>query len=90
MHRSLAIIFAVLISGVLIPDLLAIASAAAETRLPNSAPSPQTGKVLPLKGAAGASSCAAYGPGFVKVDGTGSCVKLGGSLDVGVATSIRR
>jgi hypothetical protein len=78
------------ISFVLISSILALASAAAETRLPNSAPSSQTRKVLPLKGTAGGNSCAAYGLGFVKVDGTGSCVKIGGTLDVGVAAPIRR
>jgi hypothetical protein len=70
---------------------LAISSAVAETvRLPASDRSPQTGKVLPLKGTAGANACAAYGPGFVKVEGSGSCVKIGGTLDVGVAASSRR
>ena len=68
---------------------LVIASARAETaRPPTSERSPQTGKVLPLKGSANA--CAAYGPGFVKIESTGSCVKIGGALDVGVAASSRR
>ncbi|MGY8685872.1 hypothetical protein Q2941_50520 [Bradyrhizobium sp. UFLA05-153] len=70
---------------------LAISSARAETaRLPTSERSPPTGKVLPLKGAGSANGCAAYGPGFVKVEGTGSCVKIGGALDIGVAASSRR
>jgi hypothetical protein len=30
--------------------------------------------------------CAAFGPGFVRVDGSATCVKLGGSIDVGVGT----
>ncbi|MGV7216805.1 hypothetical protein [Bradyrhizobium sp. UFLA05-112] len=70
---------------------LAISSASAETaRLPTSERSPPTGKVLPLKGTGNANACAAYGPGFVKVEATGSCVKIGGALDVGVGASIRR
>ncbi|WP_349253635.1 hypothetical protein [Bradyrhizobium sp. CB82] len=69
----------------------AIASARAETaRLPTSDRSPQTGKVLPLKGTGSANACAAYGPGFVKVEATGSCVKIGGTLDVGISASSRR
>jgi hypothetical protein len=68
-----------------------ISAAAAETlRLP--APErPQAGKTLPLKGAAGtakANSCASYGRGFVMVESTGTCVKIGGAI--GVDTTIRR
>jgi len=70
------------------------ASAAESLRLP-PAERPQTGKetgkTLPLKGTAGAGkagSCASYGPRFVMVEGTGTCVKVGGS--VSVDTSIRR
>jgi len=46
-----------------------------------------SGKTLPLKGASSANSCAAYGPGFVKVEGSGTCVKVGGAISVGVGTS---
>ncbi|MEK9280347.1 MULTISPECIES: porin [unclassified Bradyrhizobium] len=69
----------------------AASAAAAETlRLP-AAERPQAGKALPLKGAAGAAkpnSCASYGRGFVMVDGTGTCVKIGGAISVD--TTIRR
>ena len=44
-------------------------------------------KLLPLKGAATPNSCAAFGPGFVKVDGTGTCVKVGGAISIGVRGS---
>jgi hypothetical protein len=30
-------------------------------------------------------SCAAFGPGFVKVEGTDTCVKVGGAFSVGVS-----
>ena len=46
-----------------------------------------TGKLLPLKGAAAGNSCAAFGPGFVKVDGTETCVKIGGAVSIGVGGS---
>jgi hypothetical protein len=47
-----------------------------------------SGKLLPLKGAAAANGCAGYGPGFVKVDGTGTCVKIGGAISVETGTSV--
>lgn len=68
---------------------LALTSAAkAETlRLP---PAGQTrsGKMLPLKGTAGAAKangCASYGPGFSMVEATGTCMKMGGSISGGAA-----
>jgi hypothetical protein len=45
-------------------------------------PAPQT-KLLPLKGAASNKSCAAYGPGFVKIEGTDTCMHVGGSMSIG-------
>jgi hypothetical protein len=44
-------------------------------------------KLLPLKGAATPNSCAAFGPGFVKVDGTGTCVKVGGAASISAGGS---
>jgi hypothetical protein len=49
-----------------------------------------SGKVLPLKGTTKANSCAAYGPGFVKVEGTDTCVQIGGSIGVGGSVTGRR
>jgi hypothetical protein len=42
-------------------------------------------KVLPLKGTASGNSCAAFGSGFVKVEGSGTCVKIGGATSIGVS-----
>jgi hypothetical protein len=53
----------------------------------NHKPDKPPGRLLPLKGAAGSNSCAAYGPGFVKVDGTGTCVKIGGAVSIGAGTA---
>ena len=69
---------------VLVLISLALTSAAgAETlRLPPSE-RPQSGKALPLKGAARAdraNACASYGRGFTMVEGT--CVKIGGTIRV--------
>lgn len=44
-------------------------------------------KLLPLKGASSGNSCAAFGPGFVKVEGSDSCVKVGGATSIGAGTS---
>ena len=64
------------------------ASAAAEPlRQPKSDTSIATGRQLPLKGARSDDSCAAYGAGFVRVDGTQTCVKIGGAVSIGVGGS---
>lgn len=72
-------------------SLLTTSAAAAETlRLP-PAERPQAGATVPLNGAAGkarAGSCATYGPRFVMVEGTGTCVKIGGSISID--TTVRR
>jgi hypothetical protein len=45
-------------------------------------------RLPPAKSTAG-NPCAAFGPGFVKVQGTDTCVKVGGGVDVGVGTAAR-
>lgn len=76
---------------ILVSLLLATTPVAAEAlRLPSAEPV-QGGKTLPLKSGsnkAKAGSCASYGPRFVMVEGTGTCVKIGGSISVD--TTIRR
>jgi hypothetical protein len=43
---------------------------------------------LPLRPAkAAANPCAEYGPGFVRVEGSSTCIKIGGSIGVGVGAS---
>jgi predicted secreted protein len=49
-------------------------------------PIPTRERLLPLKRDAG-NSCAAYGPGFVKIDGTTTCVKVGGAIEIGAGAS---
>lgn len=46
-----------------------------------------SGKVLPLKRSTPDNSCAAYGPGFVKVEGTSTCMKIGGEVSIGAGTA---
>ncbi len=46
------------------------------------------GKHQPLRGAASAvNSCAAFGAGFIKLEGSDTCMKIGGSIGVGVGVS---
>ena len=43
---------------------------------------------VPLRPAkAAANPCAEYGPGFVRIDGSSTCVKIGGSFSVGAGVS---
>jgi hypothetical protein len=34
-----------------------------------------------------AAPCAEYGPGFVRIEGSSTCIKIGGSFGVGVGAS---
>jgi hypothetical protein len=45
-------------------------------------------RLPPAKSTAG-NPCAAYGPGFVRVQGTDTCVKVGGAFDVSGAARSR-
>ena len=45
-------------------------------------------KSLPLRPAkAAANPCAEYGAGFVRIEGSSTCIKIGGSFGVGVGGS---
>jgi hypothetical protein len=48
---------------------------------------PAVVRQLPAKRSGGVNSCAAYGPGFVKADGTDTCVKIGGAISIDVGRS---
>jgi predicted secreted protein len=47
-------------------------------------------RLLPVKRSAVANSCAAYGAGFVKLEGTDTCVKIGGAVSIGVGGTSAR
>ena len=79
MRKSLLVIVALLL-----PTSSALAQ---QPGLPKSEKAAASGKTLPLRGASSANSCAAYGPGFVKVEGSDTCVQVGGSISIGVGTS---
>jgi hypothetical protein len=71
------------IAVAVLPASIALAEPSSNHKRDKAAP----GRLLPLKGAAASNSCAAYGPGFVKVDGTGTCVKIGGAVGVGAGAA---
>jgi hypothetical protein len=60
---------------------------AAQSRHKTKAHSPIAVKPAPRRAAA--PSCAEYGPGFMPVRGTGTCVKIGGSIGVDVGGRLR-
>jgi hypothetical protein len=68
--------------------LLPASSAAVEQpRAQKSNKSFSTGRPHQLKGARTDDTCAVYGAGFVRVDGTQTCVKIGGAVSIGVGGS---
>ena len=61
------------------------APACAEQPRPLKFDQPGSGKHLPVKQPRSDNSCAAtYGAGFAKLAGSDTCVKVGGSISVGV------
>jgi Porin subfamily len=79
MRRTFLVIFAAVVPAF---------GALAEQSVSHKPDKPTTaGKLLPLKGATSSNSCAAYGAGFAKVEGTDTCVKIGGAVSIGVGGS---
>jgi porin-like protein len=66
--------------------ILPVSSALAETKIIPKPPKHPT-EYLPLKGAHAGNSCTAYGPGFVKIEGTETCMKVGGATGIGAGVS---
>ncbi len=64
--------------------MLCASSAFAESTRPLKLETPRTAdKPMPLKGKASSNSCAVYGAGFIKLEGTDTCVQVGGAVSVG-------
>ena len=70
--------------------LLITAPASADSTRPPKFDQPAGSQSLPVKQPKYDSSCAAYGAGFVKIDGTNTCVKVGGSISIGAGSNVRR
>jgi hypothetical protein len=62
-------------------------SAAPAQQSRDGKPNKQT-KPLPPKAAA--NPCAEYGAGFVRIEGSSTCMKIGGSVGVGVGAGVSR
>ena len=73
-----------IVTATLLPASIALAEQPSD-RKPDKPTA--SSRLLPLKGAAAGNSCAAFGPGFVRVDGTETCVKIGGAVSIGVGGS---
>jgi hypothetical protein len=70
---------------VFVVTALSVSMAAADPLVPQRPARTETpGKPLPTK-RNDVNACAAYGRGFVKVDGSDTCVKVGGAMSVGVS-----
>jgi hypothetical protein len=65
----------------------ALSAAAERPRQQKSDKSSSAVRQHQLKGARTDDSCAAFGAGFVRVDGTRTCVKIGGAVSIGVGVS---
>ncbi|WP_029582836.1 porin [Bradyrhizobium sp. URHD0069] len=62
-------------------------AAAEQSGIRKSDKSRASARPLPLKDAARRNSCADYGPGFAKIEGTETCMKIGGAVSIGVGSS---
>jgi hypothetical protein len=77
-----------LLLAVAIVALLPVSAAIGEQPRAQKSDKPvASGKRLPLKGAGNNDSCAAYGAGFAKVEGTSTCMKIGGAIGIGAGVS---
>ena len=79
MRKSLLVMMAVVL-----PSVAALAEQPRPQKPDKAATS---GKLLPLKRSNSANACAEYGAGFVKIEGTNTCVKIGGAVSVGAGVS---
>ena len=78
MRKSLLVIMAVVLPSV---------AAAEQPRLQKPDKAATSGKLLPLKRSNSANACAEYGPGFVKIEGANTCMKIGGTVSIGAGVS---
>jgi len=79
MRKSLLVLFAMAL-----PSLAAFAE---QPRPPKPDKAATSGKLLPLKRSNSANACAEYGAGFVSIEGTNTCMKIGGAVSVGAGVS---
>lgn len=73
-----------LAAALIFSSVAAVAQQAQSRKSDKAAPS---GKPLPLKRPNSANACAEYGAGFVMIEGTTTCMKIGGAIGVGAGIS---
>jgi hypothetical protein len=78
MRKSLLVMLAVMLPSF---------AAAEQPRFQKTDKAATTGKSLPLKRPGSANACAEYGAGFVKIEGTNTCMKIGGAVSIGAGVS---
>ncbi|MEA2864665.1 MAG: hypothetical protein QOC84_2621 [Bradyrhizobium sp.] len=74
--------------ALVIAVLTTAAPALAELSSIQKRDSPATPGGLPVKRSSPSNPCSVFGPGFIKVEGSETCVKIGGAASVGVGRSI--
>lgn len=73
------ILFAIAVAA-----LLPSGASAEQPRLPKSGDAP---KQMPLRSTGASNPCAQFGAGFVRVEGTQTCVKVGGAVSIGAGAA---
>jgi Porin subfamily len=73
--------------AIVVAVLPAAIAAAEQSGTPKPGKPATSVRQLPVKDTATGDSCAAYGAGFVKVEGTDTCVKIGGAVSIGAGSS---
>ena len=67
-----------------------VAPISAQQSRPLKFDAPPSQKTLPVKPPKSDNSCAVYGAGYVKLAGSETCVKIGGSVSVDTGTRLDR
>jgi hypothetical protein len=79
------------LQNTLVAIMIALLPASGAAAEPLGAQNPDkpapSGRLLPLKRAGTGNPCAAYGADFVRIEGTATCVKIGGAVSIGAGTS---
>jgi hypothetical protein len=71
--------------------LAALSTSAASAQQSRDSKPNKPAKALPLRPAkAAANACAEYGAGFVRIEGSSTCIKIGGSVGIGAGVGAPR
>ena len=75
----------IVLLAIVAATLPALSALAEQPAFPKPETAAKPGKLLPLKGASAANSCAAFGPGFVRIAGSDTCMKVAGYVSTGAS-----